>query len=242
LNPRNYWKLFISDLDGSLTETSSGMEFSFLLKERGVLKEKVWCQMVKFDEESRPHRNSILGYNFYIKHLSVLFAKGIYGAKVETVEEIAEELAPKIKLRDGCLETINKLKSWDYKIWILSASPLPIVKALSKTLGVENFIGLEVYSKNGIYTDKCKRIMTTQQKRSLVNFFLKFYDFSVGLGDTWNDMIAYQGCNVKFLINSNHITNNNGNDPIKIKELSEILRHLSVMEKSFFTRVPPFVV
>jgi phosphoserine phosphatase len=52
----------------------------------------------------------------------------------------------------------------DAYIWILSASPLPIVKALSKTLGVENFIGLEVYSKNGIYTDKCKRIMTLNKK------------------------------------------------------------------------------
>jgi len=96
------------------------MEFSFLLKERGVLKERVWYQMVEFDEMSRPYRNSVWGYDMYIMNLSKLFAKGICGAKIETVEEIAEELAPKIKLRNYCLETIDKLKNWGYKIWIIS--------------------------------------------------------------------------------------------------------------------------
>jgi phosphoserine phosphatase len=214
------------------------MEFSFLLKERGVLKERVWYQMVKFDEESRPYRNSVWGYNLYIEHLSELFARGICGAKVETVEEIAEELAPKIKLRDGCLEIINELKNWGYKIWIVSASPLPIVKALSKTLGIENFIGLEVYSKNGIYTDKCKRIITTEQKRSSVNIFSKSCNLSVGLGDTWNDMIAYQDCNVKFLINSTYSNDSHDNSykVIKIKELCEIAPYLKSSEKLLFIK------
>lgn len=220
----NIKKLCIFDLDGTLVKESSGLKLTNALREKGIFKERIWEKMMNLEQYYKSRLHTINGYDEYIIKLSKFFAKGLSGAKVKDVEKVAREVSNNLKYGDGCKEIIKELKRRKFDLCIISASPSPIVKAISLKLGINNAYGLEVHVKNGLYLGKCKRIMTSNQKKSIIKTISKDYQFSVGVGDTVNDMIAYSNLNARFLLGASDSVENMRINTLRIDNLKEMIQ------------------
>lgn len=210
------------DLDGTLTEENVGIKFTKRLYEEGCFRKREWDTFCKI-KRAYERNDGNLTYNDAVKAFSTLFALGLEGMGEEIVQSIATRMADDVKYVPYCLETLNWLRAQGFNTVLISASPIEVIQIIAFKLGFEEAYGLRAEVKNGIYTGKCLTIMTKEGKKRIVTAKLSS-SFSMGIGDTLDDMEAYSSCNLRILIQNLSSLNLDGiNDGIiVIKDLREI--------------------
>jgi HAD superfamily phosphoserine phosphatase-like hydrolase len=219
-------KIAFFDLDGTLTEKAenTGIKLEKVLYEENILNEEYWKLTLEVIEKYR--RNKI-SYNELVQDLSQIYANGLKGVPISQVKNVLPEVIKSIKFREEVPEVLQWFKENKFRIILISASPNEIVSFIASKLGFHESYGLQVEIKDGKYTGKLLEPVTIDYKRNIIINRLKQSRccFSVGIGDTLEDMEAYRCLNMRFLIDDNHVNHKGFNDPkiLLVKDLREII-------------------
>jgi HAD superfamily hydrolase (TIGR01490 family) len=183
-------KLAIFDVDYTLTKRETLMEFYAFM-----IKKSPWLVM-------HAPRAVISAFLYMIKILDAKTAKEnfiafIDGIKEERMQELVEEFyekrLSKIIYKDA-IDTMRKLKSEGYKIYLISASAEFYLRELYKIKEVDKIIGTVFTSVGGKYSrkiagenckgeEKVKRLMEVLKEENLQVDFKNSYMFSDSLAD-----------------------------------------------------------
>jgi HAD superfamily hydrolase (TIGR01490 family) len=183
-------KLAIFDVDYTLTKKETLVEFyKFMLKKDPKL--------VRFIPRS------LVAAFFYVfkifeagkaKEYFLAFVDGIEEKKMEKiVKEFYEKTLSKIFYKDA-IDTMKKLKSQGYKVYLISASAEFYLKELYNIKEVDKVIGTKFKIENGVIKteieganckgdEKVKRLMEVLKEENIEVDFKNSYMFSDSLAD-----------------------------------------------------------
>jgi phosphoserine phosphatase len=138
------------------------------------------------------------------------------------------EVVKRIKLREEAPEVVQWFKDNGFILVLMSASPIEVVSVIASKLHFDEAYGLKLETKDGIYTGKFFTV-TSKYKRNVIKRKLKEYGFSVGVGDNWYDMEAYQDLDIRFLMDDEYKGNERSVDGkiTAIKNLKEMPKFLT---------------
>jgi phosphoserine phosphatase len=149
------------------------------------------------------------------------------GVPISHVKNVLPEVIKSVKFREEVPEVLRWFKENEFRIVLISASPNEIVSFIASEFGFHESYGLQVEIKDGKYTGKLLEPVTIDYKRNIIINRLKQSRccFSVGIGDTLEDMEAYKRLNMRFLIDGNCVNHKGFNDPkiLLVKDLREII-------------------
>jgi phosphoserine phosphatase len=210
------------DLDDTIIHGSAGLELARILSEAD--KDGKWQD---FWEKQKLFDNKNTSFDDVIKILSICFARGIKGEKISTVQEAVEKLKPRIKIIDGFPDFYDWLLKEGFEIFVVTASPIEVSSAIP--FQFTEFHGL-ILERNNKYTGCCSLIMTTEEKKSIINRKSHDSSFSFGVTDSVHDLPAYNELDNKFLLDEKYDKNNS----VVVKNYSQIkTRICNQLDKSF---------
>jgi phosphoserine phosphatase len=159
--------------------------------------------------------------------LSRIYANALKGVPVCEVQNVLPEVVKRIKLREEAPEVIQWFKDNGFILVLMSASPIEVVRVMASKLHFDEAYGLKLETKDGIYTGKFFTV-TSKYKRNIIKKKLKKYWFSVGVGDNWCDMEAYQNLDIRFLMDDEYKGNERfvEGKTLVIKNLKEMPKFL----------------
>ena len=217
----NASKIAFFDLDGTITEKSenAGIKLEEVLYEKGILKKEDWWLT---QEVIGKYRRNEISYERLVQNLSRIYANALKGVPVCEVQNVLSEVVKRIKFREEAPEVIQWFKDNGFILVLISASPIEVVRVMASKLHFDEAYGLKLETKDGIYTGKFFTV-TSKYKRNIIKRKLKEHRFSVGVGDNWYDMEAYQELDIRFLIDDEYQGNERFVDgkTLVIKNLKE---------------------
>jgi len=220
-------KIAFFDLDGTITEKSenAGIKLEKVLYEKGILTEEDWRLTL---EVIGKYRRNEISYERLVLNLSRIYANALKGVPVCEVQNVLPEVVKRIKLREEAPEVIQWFKDNGFILVLMSASPIEVVRVIASKLHFDEAYGLKLETKDGVYVAKFLTV-TSKYKRSVIKKKLKKYRFSVGVGDNWCDMEAYQDLDIRFLMDDEYQGNKRFLDgkTTVIKNLKEISKFLT---------------
>jgi len=223
----NAYKIAFFDLDGTITEKSenAGIKLEEVLYEKGILKKEDWWLTL---EVIGKYRRNEISYERLVQNLSRIYANALKGVPVCEVQNVLPEVVKRIKLREEAPEVIQWFKDNGFILVLMSASPIEVVRVMASKLHFDEAYGLKLETKDGIYTGKFFTV-TSKYKRKVIKRKLKEHRFSVGVGDNWCDMEAYQDLDIRFLMDDEYQDNERSVDGkiTAIKNLKEMPKFLT---------------
>jgi len=225
----NTSKVAFFDLDGTITEKSenAGIKLEEVLYEKGILTEEDWWLTL---EVIGKYRRNEISYERLVQNLSRIYANALKGVPVCEVQNVLSEVVKRIKLREEVPEVIQWFKDNGFILVLISASPIEVVRVIASKLHFDEAYGLKLKTKDGVYTGKFFTV-TSKYKRNVIKRKLKEHRFSVGIGDNWYDMEAYQDLDIRFLIDDEYQGNERfvEGKTLVIKNLNETASFLTLI-------------
>ena len=222
----NASKIAFFDLDGTITEKSEnvGIKLEKVLYEKGILTEEDWWLT---QEVIGKYRRNEISYERLVQNLSRIYANALKGVPVCEVQNVLQEVVKRIKFREEAPEVIQWFKDNGFILVLMSASPIEVVSVIASKLHFDEAYGLKLETKDGIYTGKFFTV-TSKYKRNVIKRKLKKHRFSVGVGDNWCDMEAYQNLDIRFLMDDGYKGNERfvEGKTVVIKNLEEMPKFL----------------
>jgi len=184
------------DLDGTIIHGSAGLKLARILSKTD--KDRKWQD---FWEKQKLFNDKNTSFNDVIKILSTCFARGIKGEKISIVQEAVEKLKPRIKIIDGFPDFYDWLLKEGFEIFVVTASPIEVSSAIP--FQFTEFHGL-ILERDHVYTGCCSLVMTTEEKKSIINRKSHGSSFSFGVTDSVHDLPAYKELDIPFLFGENY--------------------------------------
>jgi phosphoserine phosphatase len=151
------------DLDGTITEGSTGVEFARILCSIEGKADK-WKE---FWENQNLFKNPNISYDEKIEILSRCFAKGVENTDIKLFQQGVKQLRGKIKIRRHFLGFYHWLIKNKFKVFVLTASPVEVFAALPD-FKFTNTFGLILEKNDRKYSGRCMLSMTTKAKKTLI--------------------------------------------------------------------------
>jgi phosphoserine phosphatase len=217
-------KKAIFDLDGTITKSIGGLLLAQEINRLGKFKN--WNTFIKIQALVKSRS---ISFDSGISRLSKLFANGIKDLDVSTMNESVQALERKIRIRNSFSGLYKYLKNWDFKIYLLTSSPLEATRPLTKIFPFDAVFSLEFEIIGEKYTGRHKGAMTAKRKKRIVDEeILPGAVFSFGVGNEYEDTYVFQNANVCFLFTNNSLLQNGERNFISVKNFKDIM---DVLEK-----------
>ncbi|MHA1492220.1 MAG: HAD family hydrolase [Promethearchaeota archaeon] len=212
-------KLGVFDFDKTIVNNLTGVELAGELHKIGKFSkyEKFMNDQDLLDYCKRDE------YEEGLKHLSNLFADSVKGLTEEEMKQCLDSLEKKIKINFGFEELYYWLKKRNYKLMIISSSPIECTQLITGKYPFDYCFAFELTRKNGVYTGDHKGVMTVQKKIGLVDRYLTNCISSFGVGNV-SDIDVFRSLDLKFLLDDEESKDND--DLIRISNLSQIKNYL----------------
>jgi len=210
------------DLDDTIIYGSAGLELARILSEAD--KDSKWQD---FWEKQKLFDNKNVSFDDVIKILSICFARAVKGEKISVIQKAVEELKHRIKIIDGFPDFYDWLLSEGFEVFVVTASPIEVSSAIP--FKFTEFHGL-ILERNHKYTGCCSLVMTTEEKKSIINRKSHGSSFSFGVTDSVHDLPAYSELDIQFLLDEDYDKNNSD----AVKNYSQIKTKIcNQLDKSF---------
>ena len=206
------------DLDGTIIEEFSGIELARILTELDANSSK-WRE---FWENQGLLKNESVSYEYAIMELSRYFAKGVKNITTRIMKRAIKRLCKCINVKKGFSELYSWLLENEFEIFVLTASPIEVFDAIPDFQFTETF-GL-VLERNDEYTGRCILSMTTENKKRKIEEKSQDSIFSFGVSDSIHDLEAYEGLDIKFLLDGSSSHNR------QYIQVSDLLQAKAILE------------
>lgn len=146
-------KLAIFDVDGTLFNGNLGVEFIKILVQKELFTKEIGENI--FDWYGK-YKNGLVEKAIAVDKIYALYGQGMKGMKISDANKMANETWKIIsqKMFDFVPKTINFLKSKGYLVFLLSGSPIEMVRIFGNELNIneKDIMAGEIEVKNNIYT------------------------------------------------------------------------------------------
>lgn len=190
------------DLDDTIIEGSAGVILAKILTRF----ESDCSKWKEFWDSQTIFQNNQIPYEDKIRKLSHLFAKGFTDTEFSLVERAVKQLSQCIETRPSFSGLFHWLVENEFKVFVLTASPVEVFNALEFQFTETHGLVLE---KDVRYTGRCLLLMTPSEKERVIGRIVNDdTTFSFGVTDSTHDLPAYEKLDVKFLLNDSHSQDN----------------------------------
>lgn len=201
-------KLAIFDIDGTIFRSSLLIELINELVSDGVFPKKAKKEMEK-DYLAWINRKG--NYDSYIMQVVKIHLKYIGGCKRKDINKVVKKVISwqKDRVYRFTRDLIKKLKKENYFLVAISGSPGYVVADFSKYLGFDISYGSVYEIKNGVFTGGVENKDTIENKKKVLEDFIKQASFevdlkkSIGVGDTDSDIPFLKMVGIPIAFNPN---------------------------------------
>lgn len=182
----------VFDVDGTLTKGYYIVKFARFLSRSGMFSK---VELDSMENLLYRYKSGICSYKIASEEAVLHFARGVKGAKQDDVMKAGElyiktHKTDKFNFTDGL---IGMLKSRNYKIMILSASPLEIIKPFAENIGNDATFATILKTEHGLFTGGLEQDCSKDDvKKTLVEDYFNRNGIdaksSVGFADTEADL------------------------------------------------------
>ncbi len=193
------------DIDGTIHRDSLLIEHFKMLVKYEFIDMSSWTGQVKekFNKWSTRKGN----YDDYLLELVSTYKDALTNLREDEMNFIANRV---IQLKGDKVykytrQKIEEHKRKGHKLIIISGSPDFLVGKMAQKYGIEDYVGAEYISENGIYTGDVVPMWDAKSKQKALNKFCKKYNLdlsqSYAYGDTTGDLTMFKNVGKPIAIN-----------------------------------------
>lgn len=190
------------DVDNTIYNGYTINDFNHFLTKKGIIPKSVIKKSKEF--EKLYYSNKISYAESQILFID-LIAKAISGFKKDKIYKLGDEF---IKNGQNFFPFVNKifkfLNNKNFKIYLISASPTPIIEAIGRYFKIDNHFSTELEIRDNIYTGKVIRILSNEAKKQSIQGIVDpslIKSLKLGFGDSTGDIEMLSYVDHAFVIN-----------------------------------------
>ncbi|MBD3202915.1 HAD-IB family hydrolase [Candidatus Woesearchaeota archaeon] len=190
LSLQKIMKLAVFDVDRTLYDGYSSVEFVSYLKKKDIFPEKQYLEMndliKKLSYKKIPYLKAAHDY-------CLILGDGLKDINKQTIKKQAKMFFSEKKLYSYSADLVSLLKNHNYIILLLSNSLIELLGEVKDCLGADSVIGIELETIRGKYTGKIlSEVHFEHGKSNSINRYLESNNIdlkdSIGMGDSDHDI------------------------------------------------------
>lgn len=203
-------KIVFSDVDGTLVKDYITVDFIRWLHKnhRNLINENAFKEhenLLKMHDEKK------ISYMTLVFKWSQNVAKCLSGKEVKKIESKAKtffKIFKKKKIYPSTFSLVKLMKKKGYLFILVSGGLDYLTGLFAKEVGADDFIGMKIKTKNGIYSEFLENDVRTKKgkDKEIKKFFKKYNSnkkFAIGLGDSPQDAAIFKNTKKIVALNPN---------------------------------------